>query len=74
MIVTYREVFGNVWSIGENSSFSSWLTKELVLILPTKGSCLIHGEISSQLTRGLPLRLRPARESYHDTVLYWGFG
>ena len=53
VIVTYEEVFGNVWSPGENSSFSSWLIGELVLVLPTRGSCLLHGEISSQLTRGL---------------------
>ena len=52
MIVTYEEVFSNVWSTRKNSSFSSWLTGELVLILPMEGSCLLHGEISSQLKKG----------------------
>ena len=52
MIMTYEEVCGNAWSIGENSSFSSWLSGELVLILPMKGSYLLNGEFSSQLTLG----------------------
>ena len=78
MIMTYEEVCGNAWSIGENSSFSSWLSGELVLILPMKGSYLLNGEFSSQLTLGggggwLPLCLGPAGESSHD-ILYWGFG
>ena len=70
MIVTYEEVFSNVWSTEENSSFSSSLAGELVLILLIKVSCLFHGEISSQLTRGLPLCLELRRESFHDTILY----
>ena len=57
--MTYEEVFGNAWSVRENSSFSSWLTRELVFILPTKGSYLFHGEISSQLTRGCLYALDP---------------
>ena len=69
-MVTCEEVFGNVWSTRENSSFSSWLTGELVLILPTRWSCLFHGEISLQLIRGLPSCLKPAREFFHDTILY----
>ena len=52
VIVTYKEVSSNLWSTGENSSFSSWLTGELVLILPTRRSYQLHGEFSSQLTRG----------------------
>ena len=52
MIMTYEEVCGNAWSTGENSSFSSWLSGELVLILPMKGSYLLNGEFSSQLTLG----------------------
>ena len=52
VIVTYKEVSSNLWSTGENSSFSSWLTGELVLILPTKGSYHLHGEFSSQLMGG----------------------
>ena len=82
MIMTYEEVCGNAWSTGENSSFSSWLSGELVLILPMKGSYLLNGEFSSQLTLEgggggggwLPLCLGPAGESSHDTILYWGFG
>ena len=52
MIVTYEEIFSNVWSTGGNSSFFSWFTGELVLILSTRGSYRLHGEISSQLTGG----------------------
>ena len=32
------------------------------------------GKFSSQLLRGLSLCLRPVKESFHDTVLYWEFG
>ena len=32
------------------------------------GPILLYGEISSQLTRELPLCLGPARESIHDTI------
>jgi len=35
--MTYEEVFGNAWSMGENSSFYSWLSGELVLILSMMG-------------------------------------
>ena len=73
MIMTYEDVFGNVWSTRESFSFSSWFIGELVLILPTRGSYLLHGEISLQLVKGLPLCLKLARESFNDTVLYWGF-
>ena len=59
VIVTYKEVSSNVWSTGENSSFSSWLTGELVLILPTRGSYQLNGEFSSQLTRGCLYALNP---------------
>ena len=46
-IVTWEEVFSNVWSTRENSSVSSWLAGELVLILLMRGSYLFHVEISS---------------------------
>ena len=46
-IVTWEEIFSNVWSTRENSSFSSWLAGELVLILLMRGSYLFHVEISS---------------------------
>ena len=45
MILTYEEVFGSVQSIGGNPSFSLWLTRELVLILPTRGFYQLHGEV-----------------------------
>ena len=45
VIVTHEEVFDSVWSIGENSSFSSWLTGELMLILPMRGFYQLHGEV-----------------------------
>ena len=65
--------------LGKNSSFSLWLTGELVLILPIEGSCLLHGEISSQLKKGCLYALDLPRGggggwSFHDTILYWGFG
>ena len=74
MIVTYKDVLGNMWSTGEISSFSSWFIGEFVLILPMKGSCLLHREISSQLAKGLPSCLKLTRESFNDILLYWGFG
>ena len=37
VIVTHEEVLDSVWSTGEDSSSSSWLTGEHVLILPTRG-------------------------------------
>jgi len=67
VIVTYEEVFSNVWSIGQNSSFPSWLIGELVLILPTRGSCLLYGEIYS---RGGCLRVSDPRES-SSMILYF---
>ena len=70
VIVTYEEVFSNVWSIGENSSFSLGLTGELMLILPTRGSCQLYREISSQLMGGYLLCLGSAGESFCNTILF----
>ena len=69
MIVTYEEVFSNVWSTRKNSSFSSCLIGELVLILPMRGSCLLHGEISSQLKKGCLYALDP--RGGHSMILYF---
>ena len=52
VIVTYEEIFSNVWSTGGNSSFFSWFIGELVLILSMRGSYQLYGEISSQLSGG----------------------
>ena len=60
--------------LGKNSSFSSWLTGELVLILPMEGSCLLHGEISSQLKKGClyALDLPPSGGGGgHSVILYF---
>ena len=70
VIVNYEEVFSNVWSIGENSSFPSWLTGELVLILPTRGSCQLHGNISSQLMGGCLCCVLDLQES-PSMILYF---
>ena len=69
VIVTYEEVFSNVWSTRKNSSFSSCLIGELVLILPIRGSCLLHGEISSQLKKGCLYALDP--RGGHSMILHF---
>ena len=55
--------------LGKNSSFSLWLTGELVLILPIEGSCLLHGEISSQLKKGCLYALDP--RGGHSMILHF---
>ena len=45
VILTHKEVFDSVWSTGENFSSSLWLTRELVLIVPTRGFYQLHGEV-----------------------------
>ena len=74
MIMTYKEVFSNVWSIRKNSSFSSWLTRDNFFDSTHKGVLLTPWGNFFTTHRGLPLCLGHTRESFHDTVLYCGFG
>ena len=53
VILAHEEVFDNVWSTGENSSSSLWLTRELVLILPTKGYYQLHGKVFFTTHKGV---------------------
>ena len=70
VIVTHEEVFDSVWSIGENSSSSSWLFGELVLILPTRGFHKLHKEVFFTTHERVTFMPWTCGESFHDTLLH----